>query len=54
MEKPIMKVKGSGGQVELWPDKIRITRKGFWNILQSAGYCADLEIQISSITSIRI
>ncbi|MHA1408391.1 MAG: SHOCT domain-containing protein [Candidatus Heimdallarchaeaceae archaeon] len=49
---PIMKAKGLNGQIELYPNKVRILRKGISGFL-SHGLKGDKEILISSITSIQ-
>jgi len=50
---PIAVAKGSNGQVELYKEKVRITRKGLWAKLVQ-GFSGEVEIPVRSITAVEL
>jgi hypothetical protein len=48
---PIAVAKGNNGQVELYKDKIRVTRKGLWAKITQFGV-GDREVRISDLSSV--
>ncbi len=52
MTNPLLQAKGTNGQVELYTNKVRIIRKGFFALL-AQGLKGEKEILISSISSIQ-
>jgi len=52
-EKALMRAKGIGGQLELYPNRVRIRRKGLV-ALGTHGLAGDKDIPISSISAIQV
>lgn len=54
MDQPLKELKGFTGQLELYPDKVVLRRKGFWPKIYQGFTKGDKTLYISQITGVQV